>query len=96
MWDEGWDFEGSHWNDLVMQRRDLNFLGVFNIGASFAPRPTYRQVQDHGLESGEPQCSRLRPVEDFEFDDNFRKVRTQWVEVFSVQSSHSSISLSAR
>ncbi len=91
MWDGPWDFEGSHWHNLVIRCRDLNFLGVFNIRANFTPGPTYGQVQVHDLESGEPQCSRLRPVENFGLDDNFKKVRTQWVEVFSVLSSHSSI-----
>ena len=96
MYDESWDFEGSHWHDLVIQCRDLNFLGVFNIRANFTPRTTYGQVQVRDLESGEQQCSRLRPMENVGLDDNFWKVRTQWVEVFSVLSSHSSISLSAR
>ena len=75
MWDEPWDFEGSHWHDLVMQRSNLNFLGVFNIRANFTPRPTCGQVQTHDLQSGDRRCSRLQPVEDFGFDDNLRKVR---------------------
>src|ERR1035438_5034702 len=93
MWDEPWDFEGCHWHDMVMQRRKPNFHRVFNNRASFAPRPTYRQVKFHDLKFGERQCPRHRPLEDIGFDDNFRKVRTQWFEVFSVQSSPSSISL---
>ena len=74
MWDEPWDFESSHWHDLVMQRRNLNFLGVFNIRANFAPRPTCGQVQTHDLQSGDPRCSHLQPVEDFGYNDNLRKV----------------------
>jgi hypothetical protein len=91
MCDESWDLEGSHWHNLVNQSRDLNFLSVFNIRANFTPRPTYGQFQVRDLESGEQQCSRLRPVENVGLDHNFSKARTQWVEVSSVLSSHSSI-----
>jgi hypothetical protein len=54
-WDESWDFECSHGHALVMQRSNLNSLGVCNIRANFAPRPKCGQVQTHALQSGDPR-----------------------------------------
>jgi hypothetical protein len=38
MWDDPWDFESSHWPNLVIQCSDLNFLRVFNFRANCAPK----------------------------------------------------------